>query len=119
MACPTERWFLCGGVDHPDAPEDALRLATIGPDKNIGVDIGGICDKLTGRLSPQFRDLIVIASYVLAADSAVLRGDRRDPDLNAKWNRRFRFVVGVECPDLWSTPQMRELLEQTPRLPLG
>ncbi len=113
MTSPTERWFLCGGVDHPDAPEDALRLATIGPGNNIGVDIGGISEKMTGRVSPQFRDLIVIASYVLAADSAVLRGDRRNPDLNAKWNRRFRFVVGVECVDLWSTSQMRDLLEQT------
>lgn len=113
MTSPTERWFLCGGVEHPDAPEDALRLATIGADQNIGVDIGGICEKLTGRLAPEFRDLLVIASYVLAGDCAVVRGDRRDPDLNAKWHRQFRFVVGVECPDLWSTPQMRELLEQT------
>lgn len=113
MTLPAEHWVLCGGVQHPDAPEEAQRLAVGGPDKNLTVDIAGISQKLTGRVSPAFRDLIRIASYVLAADSAVERGDRNDADLNAKWYRRFRFVVGVECPELWSAPEMRELLERT------
>lgn len=113
MTLPAEHWVLCGGVDHPDAPADALRVASAGPDKNLTVDIAGISEKLTGRVPPAFKDLILLASYVLAADSAFKRGDRHDADLNAKWHRRFRFVVGVECLDLWSTPQMRELLEQT------
>jgi 7-cyano-7-deazaguanine synthase in queuosine biosynthesis len=110
---PAERWILCGGVTHPDAPEDALHLAVGGPEKNLTVDIAGVSDSLTGRVPPSFKDLLRIAAYVLAADSAVQRGDRQDADLNAKWHRRFRFIIGVECPDLWSTVQMREVIEQT------
>ncbi len=110
---PAEHWILCGGATHSDAPADALRLAVGGLERNLTVDIAGISEKLTGRVPPAFKDLIRIAAYVLAADSAVSRGDRHDADLNARWYRRFRFVVAVECPDLWSTPQMRELLEQT------
>ena len=112
MSTCAEQWFLCGGAIHPDAPQDALRLAVAGPDKNLTVDVAGISQKLTGQVPPAFRDLILLASYVLAADSAVSRGDRHDADLNAKWHRRFRFVVGVQCIDLWSTTEMRELLEQ-------
>lgn len=113
MSRPHEHWFLCGGVDHPDAPEDAVRLSASGPEKNISVDIGGICEKLTGQLTPEFRDLLLIASYVQAADAAVLRGDRREPDLNENWHRHFHFAMGVDRPDFWSAPRMKELLEQT------
>jgi 7-cyano-7-deazaguanine synthase in queuosine biosynthesis len=113
VTIPAEHWVLCGGATHPDAPADALRLAVAGPDKNLTVDIAGISEKLTGRVPPAFKDVILIASYALAADSAVARGDRHAADLNAKWHRRFRFVVGVECPELWSASPMRELLEQT------
>lgn len=109
----SEVWVLCGGVSPPDAPADALRLAVSGPTKNLTVDIAGISEELGEALPLAFKDLIRIASYVLAADSAIVRGDRNDVSMNRRWRRRFRFVVGVEDLDLWSSPPLRSLLEQT------
>jgi len=113
MSASPERWILCGGASHPDAPDDAIALSVAGDDKNLTVDIAGITETLTGRVPPAFRDLILIASYVLAADQAVKRGDADDTDMGKKWRRTFRFVIGVECPDLWTAPEMAQLLVRT------
>lgn len=113
MTDTRERWVLCGGVSHPKAPGDAIRLFAAGREKNIAVGIEGISSALTGKLSGVFRDLILIASYVLAADSAVKRGDTSDVDLNRRWRRLFHFVIGVESPSFWNASAVRELLAET------
>ena len=110
MSAPAEHWVLCGGAAHARAPADALRLAVSGPAANLKVDVGGISEKLIGEVPPQFKDLLLIASYVLAADSATSRGDRHGADLNRRWHRRFRFVIAVERPQFWSDPAMADLL---------
>jgi len=113
MSTRPDRWILCGGASHPDAPADALRLTVAGDEKNLTVDVAGITSALTGRLTPELRDLVLIASYVLAADQAVPRGTADDTDLGDKWRRGFHFVIGVECPSLWSSPAMTDLLQRT------
>jgi len=113
MTAPAEHWLLCGGASHKDAPDDALRLAVTGEDKNLTVDVAGITEALTGRVPPAFRDLILIASYVLAGDQAIDRGSPDDTDMGKKWRRSFRFVIGVEDPELWRKPAMMSLLEDT------
>ena len=113
MSGGPERWILCGGASHVDAPEDAIRLSITGEDKNLTVDLAGITQALTGRVPPEFRDLIIIASYVLAADQAVKRGSADDTDMGEKWRRTFRFVIGVDRPDLWAQPEVMALLERT------
>ncbi len=110
VAAPT--WVLCGEVTHPKAPADALELS-LGAGGNLSVDISGIDKTLTGKVPAEFRDLIRIATYVLAADSAIRRGKPEDADLGESWHRRFHFVVGVERPKVWQAPEMRQLLEET------
>jgi hypothetical protein len=111
MSTRPEHWILCGGASHADAPSDALRLAASGDSKNLTVDVQGITKALTGQVPPEFRDLILIAAYVFAADQAFSRGASDDTDMGDKWRRSFRFVIGVERPDLWSSPEMQRLLE--------
>ena len=113
MTARREHWILCGGVSHPQAPKDAIRLAAAGDEKNLTVDVAGITEALTGQLPPAFRDLILVASYVLAADQAVSRGSADDTDMGKNWRRSFRIVVGVEEPNLWNKPEMTDLLEET------
>lgn len=113
MSTRPDSWILCGGATHADAPADALRLAASGDDKNLTVDVQGITKALTGQVPPEFRDLILIASYVFAGDQAFSRGTADDTDMGDKWRRNFRFVIGVECPDIWSNPEMQRLLEST------
>ncbi|MCA8975204.1 MAG: hypothetical protein KDC98_10805 [Planctomycetes bacterium] len=107
-----ETWVVCDAA-RARAPADALRLTLGGRGCSISVDIGGIVGALSGTLSPQFHDLIRIASFVLAADGAVSRGRSDDDDDGEKWHRHFRFIVGVDDPDFWSTPGIRNPLEAT------
>ena len=108
-----ERWILCGGANHASASEDALRLAVSGPDANLTVDIEGLASNLIANIPPVMKDLVRVASYVIAADQAFPRGDADRIDLGDKWRRDLHFVVAVEEPDLWSSPEMIEALQST------
>ena len=48
-------------------------------------------------------DLLEVASYIYAADSAIPRGGKTDAQMGARWRRKFRFVIPVRQPDLWSS----------------
>jgi hypothetical protein len=48
-------------------------------------------------------DLLEVASYVYAADSAISHGGETDADMRKWWRRNFRFVILVREPDLWSS----------------
>ncbi len=108
-----ERWILCGGANHASAPEDALRLAVSGPDANLTVDIEGLASNLIANIPPVMKDLVRVASYVIAADQAFPRGDADRIDLGDNWRRDLHFVVAVEEPDLWNSQEMVEALQST------
>lgn len=69
----SQTYVACGSAVH-GAPEGALCLQLNGQ-PNLKVDISGLDRQLMTRVPSRFRDLIRIASYVLAADQAVKRGD--------------------------------------------
>ena len=108
-----ERWILCGGANHASAPEDALRLAVSGSDANLTVDIEGLATNLIANIPPVMKDLVRVASYVIAADQAFERGDADRIDLGDKWRRDLHFAIAVEEPDLWSSQEMVEVLQST------
>jgi len=113
VTAPSEVWVLCDDVTHKDAPVDALRISLGGSGQSMTVEIEGIVSTLTGRLRPQFTDLIRIAALVLGADGAVSRGRTTDDDSGDRWTRRFRVVVGVDDPELWTQVPMQRALEET------
>ena len=108
-----KRWILCGGANHAAAPEDALRLAVSGPDANLTVDIKGLATNLIANIPPVMKDLVRVASYVIAADQAFERGDADRIDLGDKWRRDLHFAIAVEEADLWSSEEMVEALQST------
>lgn len=112
MTAPSEIWVLCDDASHKDAPADALRLSLGATGDSMTVEIEGIAAALTGRLRPQFADLIRIAALVLGADGAAGRG-RIDDDNIDRWMRRFRIVIGVDDPSFWSQQAVQGALEET------
>lgn len=107
----SQTYVACGSAVH-GAPEGALCLQLNGQ-PNLKVDISGLDRQLMTRVPSRFRDLIRIASYVLAADQAVKRGEEDTVDLGDRWRRDFKFVVGVEDTAAWNNEDLRQTLEST------
>jgi hypothetical protein len=101
-----EHLVLCGGVAaRNDAGFRTLRLSLHGSTANVRLRIQDISSLLVANLPDEFIDLLEVATYVYAADSAISRGGRTDAQLGMRWRRSLRFVIPVRCPDLWgSTP---------------
>ena len=99
-----EHLVLCGGVVEPAAPgTSALNLNIYGESPNVTLKVHDISRRLVANIPDELADLLEIASYVYAADSAVLRGGKIDAQMGARWRRKFRFVVPVRHPDLWTS----------------
>ena len=104
----SQTYVACGSAVH-GAPEGALCLQLNG-EPNLKVDISGLDRQLMTRVPSRFRDLIRIASYVLAADQAIKRGEEDTVDLGDRWRRDFKFVVGVEDTATWNNDDLRQTL---------
>ncbi|MEO1504186.1 MAG: hypothetical protein AAFU68_08120, partial [Pseudomonadota bacterium] len=59
------------------------------------------------------RDLIDIAGYVYVADAAISRGELDEARLGATWRRDLTLVVPVRRLDIWSRPEIVEVLANT------
>jgi 7-cyano-7-deazaguanine synthase in queuosine biosynthesis len=58
-------------------------------------------------------DLLEVAAYVYAADSAIGRGGSAQRNLGQDWRRRLRFVIPVRNVDTWKSPTVLEALTET------
>src|SRR3954469_3547910 len=100
----TERIVLCGDVLSPHAAgSGVLRLSLHGAKPNVNLRIQDISKRVVSNIPHELVDLLEVATYVYAADSAVSRGGQTDAQLGARWRRRFRFVIPVRRPDLWNS----------------
>ena len=59
--------------------------------------------RLVSNIPDTLVDLLEVAAYVYAADSAIGRGSKTDAQLGARWRRRLSFVVPVRRPNLWKS----------------
>ncbi len=108
-----ERLVLCGGSTghHGQSPHIALDLR---PRRgNVHLEIANFNKRLLANIPDGLIDLLEIASYVYAADSAVSRGGTMDAQMGAQWRRRFRFVIPVRLPALWSSSGVMSPLVET------
>ena len=109
-----EHLVLCGGVAPPQRSlPRPLHLSLHGPTKNVRLQIADIHTRLVTNIPDVLVDLLEVASYVYAADGAVTRGGPADEHLGARWRRRFRFVIPVRHPDLWSSAAVSSALVKT------
>jgi hypothetical protein len=109
-----EHLVLCSGATaKPRGDEKLLNLNLHGASANVRLEIEDISRRLLANLSDVHADLLEIASYVYAADSAVSRGGKTDSHLGAMWLRKFRFVIPVRQPGLWSSNPVTAALVET------
>jgi 7-cyano-7-deazaguanine synthase in queuosine biosynthesis len=109
-----EHLVLCSGVNaEPRGDEKLLTLNLHGGSANVRLEIEDISRRLLANLSDVHADLLEIASYVYASDSAVSRGGRTDSHLGAMWRRKFRFVIPVRQLGLWSSNSVTASLVET------
>jgi hypothetical protein len=105
-----EHLVLCGEQQPHRSSGAVISLRLDGPNENIKLLISDISKRLLEDVPDVITDLMEIASYVYAADSAVRRTDAR---LGARWRRNYRFVIPVRQPQLWSSDSVLSALSET------
>jgi hypothetical protein len=109
-----EHLVVCGGATaHERGGAARLDLNLHGPSANVRLEIEDISRRLLANISDIHADLLEIASYIYAADSAISRGGKTDFQLGALWRRKFRFVIPVRQPKLWSSDPVIATLVET------
>ena len=97
-----EHLVLCGNVGARDGSQAPLRLELDEPRRNVRLSITDISRRLVADIPDVLVDLLQVASYVYAADAAVSRGGKTDAQMGSRWRRRFRFIIPVSRPEVWS-----------------
>lgn len=109
-----EHVILCGGATPTeiDAPNQLI-LDLQCRSRNVKLQISDISQRLLASIPEVLVDLLEIAAYVYAADSAIGRGGNTDVRMGARWRRQFHFVIPVRCPERWSSPSVYDALVET------
>ena len=79
-----EHLVLCSGATAQErGDENRLDLNLHGASANVRLEIEDISRRLLANISDVHADLLEIASYIYAADSAISRGGKTDRHLGA------------------------------------
>jgi 7-cyano-7-deazaguanine synthase in queuosine biosynthesis len=108
-------WLVsCGNTPapHAGATVQGLRLHLDGPARNVNLHLHDISRRMAADIPPILIDLIEIAAYVFAADEMASRGGPTMAAMGRDWRRRFRFVISIRDPALWSRPEVVEALTE-------
>jgi hypothetical protein len=106
-------WLVsCGNVSGAHAKDAVqhLHLDLDGAARNVNLHLHDISRRMAGDIPPIMVDLIEIAAYVFAADQMASRGGLTMAAMGKDWRRRFRFVIPIRDPALWSRPEVAEAL---------
>jgi hypothetical protein len=109
----SEHLVLCGGVAARGGAGTRISLSLHGRSANVHLKITDISKRLLANIPDALIDLLEIASYIYAADSAITRGGRADAQLGMRWRRTLRFVIPVRVPNLWSSAPVVSALVET------
>jgi hypothetical protein len=105
---------LCGGLVQPRAGRaSVVNLNLYGTAPNVRLRMSDISRRLLRNVPDVLVDLLEVASYIYAADAAIARGGKTDAQMGASWRRKFRFVIPVRQPDLWSSSAVLTALAET------
>jgi hypothetical protein len=95
---------------HASAAVQRLHLRLDGPARNVNLHLHDISRRMAADIPTILTDLIEIAAYVFAADEMASRGGLTMAAMGRDWRRRFRFVIPIRDPALWSRPEVLEAL---------
>lgn len=108
---------LCNHTTIDEIPtgiefDEQIQINAISPNQNLRLQIENITHEILSNLNPISKDLLEIASYIYYVDCSIKRGSERD--VFAKdWRRKFEFLIPVNNPDLWNSPNINDLLKET------
>jgi 7-cyano-7-deazaguanine synthase in queuosine biosynthesis len=85
-------------------PKNRLCLHLNGEKRNVDLHLHDISRRMVSNIPSALTDLLEIAAYVFAADERSPRGGAAMAALGRDWRRRFRFIIPVRDPNLWSRP---------------
>jgi hypothetical protein len=108
-----EHLVLCGGTVGPPGLGARVSLNLHGKSANVHLQITDISERLLANVPDALVDLVEIASYIYAADSAISRGGPADAEMGIRWRRRLRFIIPVRLPNLWSADPVKSALVDT------
>jgi hypothetical protein len=108
-----EHLVLCGSSVGPRGQSGRIALDLHPRRANVHLEIANLNRRLLANIPDGLIDLLEIASYVYAADSAISRGGQMDAQMGARWRRRFRFVIPVRLPALWLSSDIMSPLVET------
>lgn len=103
--------IICGG--NGTGKGEGVGVSIDGQAVGASLSLSRISATLVTNLPDILADLLEIAAYVYAADSAIRRGGKVAEGMGADWRRRLRFVVPVRCRDAWERPEIHEALAET------
>jgi len=111
------RLFLCSGVS-PDPlileqydRKEIVTLDALGSSPNVNVRFEDVSKILLKHLSDRLTDLLEIASYVYAADTATARGTGWHEDGSVEsWERNLNFCIPIRDIEFWNREEVKSLL---------
>lgn len=101
----------CGELEPPK--QRSLHLNLHGQAANAVLRIEDISKKLLANIPSLHLDLLEVAMYVYAADSATSRGTYDDVRMGRRWRRNFQFIIPVRNVGLWSSDGVATILTET------
>jgi 7-cyano-7-deazaguanine synthase in queuosine biosynthesis len=110
-----DRVIACGGALAPRGIKRADRVQHLnlgGQKQNVDLRLQDISRRLVANIPSVLVDLLEIAAYVFAADEMAPRGGPTMAALGRDWRRRFRFIIPVRNPALWSRPEVLAALTE-------
>lgn len=89
-----------------------LRFTIDDLSKSAKIKLGDLTRKLVGNIPDLSLDLIEIASWIYAIDSAVSRGGLADQKMGKSWHRVFNAKIPVREHSVWNDQNNRLALEE-------
>ena len=93
--------------------DERLIFEIDGHKKGVPLKINKLSRRLVEALPDRALDLIEIAALVYAVDASISRGESTDQQMGAKWHRLFVIEMPVFDLDIWTTPKIKDALEET------
>ena len=111
------RLLLCGGATTAQAPKswrdaEEIILNTSGIGQNVNIRIEDVVRSFAKQVSPRLWDLLEIATYVYAADTATPRGKSWEDGSIESWARELHFVIPVDDLAFWKQPAIQNMLRE-------
>ena len=107
-----KHYILCGGIDAEPGQSNCHRLELGKGAGMVHLDTKKIIAKMIKAIDPIMHDLLEIATYVYVGDQVIPRGGDKSFDYGNRWHRKLFYKIPVCKYEIWSDPNIKQLLEE-------